>query len=141
MGNGLVEGHYSKRTFNPDKAGGFILDLSWENAEITKDGIDVVKKHLSRFDDVTANRKMIKRLEDIETGKLEITDWDKRFYTHEKREYERYTTLGVEDGVHIEDVYNDAHTATLEDFKLSEFDKNGVDNIYHPSIPEIDFHF
>ena len=142
IGNGLVEGHYSKRPFNPDKAGGFILDLSWENAEITKDGIDVVKKHLGRFEDVVANRKMIKRLEDIETGKLEITDWDKRFYTHEKREYERYRDLGYENIKHInipEEIYNNAHSATLEDYKLFEFDKDNKRNLYHPGIEDIDF--
>ncbi|CAI9680502.1 hypothetical protein [Elizabethkingia anophelis] len=142
IGNGLVEGHYSKRPFNPDKAGGFILDLSWENAEITKDGIDIVKKHLDRFEDVVANRKMIKRLEDIETGKLEITDWDKRFYTHEKREYERYRDLGYENIKHInipEEIYNNAHSATLEDYKLFEFDKDNKRNLYHPSIEDIDF--
>ncbi len=57
------------------------------------------------------------------------------------REYERYKALGIEDGVHSEEVYNDAHTATSENFKLSEYDENGIDQIYHPSIPEIDFLF
>ncbi len=141
LGKGSIIGKYSKRPFNPENAGGPILKLKWTKAKITKEGIEIVKKHLSRFESTRANKKMIERLEKIEKKEIEITDWDKRFYTHELREYERYQNLGVKDGVHLEEVYNDAHTATLEDFKLSEFDENGVDNIYHPSIPEIDFHF
>jgi len=141
IGKGIVIGKYSKRPFNPESAGGPILNLKWNRAKITREGIEIVKKHLSRFDSVTANKKMIERLEQIDRREIEITDWDRRFYTHELREYERYQNIGIKDGVNVEEVYNDAHTATLEDFRLSEFDKNGVDNIYHPSIPEIDFHF
>ncbi len=84
---------------------------------------------------------MIKRLEDIEAGNIEITDWDKRFYTHELREYERYKNLGVEDGFSSTEIWENTHTATLEDFKLSDLDEFGKENLYHPNIEEIDFHF
>jgi len=63
---------------------------------------------------------MVDRLEKILKGQLEATDIDKRFYTHEIRELERYRALGVPDGVKDEDVWNNAHTATLEDYKVDE---------------------
>lgn len=59
----------------------------------------MVKAHLARFESVEANRKMINRLEKIKDGEIKPTDWDKRFYTHEIREYRRYKNLGIEDGV------------------------------------------
>ena len=71
---------------------------------------------------------MIDRLEKILSGQLQVTDTDKRFYTHEMRELERYRALGVPDGVEDKSVWNDAHTATLEDYKINE--KN--DSLYTP---------
>jgi hypothetical protein len=143
LGIGEVTGKYSKRDFNPKKAGGPILNLSWKNAEITKDGIEVVKKHLSRFEDVPANQKMIARLEKIEKKEISITDFDKRFYTHELREYERYKILGFEDiknELIPDEVYNNAHSATLEDYKIYELDENRNSILYHPDIDQrLDF--
>ncbi len=144
LGIGEIIGEYSKRAFNPEKAGGKILNLFWQDAKITKDGIAIVKKHISRFDDVAANRKMIERLEKIEKGELQITDWDKRFYTHETREFERYKNLGYENTKNDlipDEVWNDAHSATLEDYKLFELDSEGQLNLYHPDIKDIDFHY
>lgn len=86
----IVNGKYSKRDFDINNCGGKILNLKWKNAKITKDGIAIVKKHLSRFEEVPANIKMVKRLEEIEANKIKITDYDKRFYTHEIRESERF---------------------------------------------------
>ena len=63
-------------------------------------------------------------------GRYLIAIEDKRFYSHEIREYRRYKNLGIEDKINIEDVYDNAYSATLEDFKLSEYDKIGNDNIY-----------
>jgi len=62
---------------------------------------------------------MIDRLEKILGGEFEATDIDRRFYTHEVRELERYRALGVPDGVEDKKVWNDAHTATLEDYKIN----------------------
>lgn len=144
LGKGEVIGKYSKRPFNPDKAGGKILNLSWKNAEITKEGIEIVKKHLSRFEDIQCNRSMIKRLEDIISGDLKATDWDKRFYTHEMREFQRYKALGHETTIQEKipdggDVWNNTHTATLEDYRITDQDNFGQSNLYHPEISDIDF--
>ncbi|WP_159873993.1 MULTISPECIES: pyocin [unclassified Raoultella] len=64
---------------------------------------------------------MIDRLEKILNGQLKATDIDKRFYTHEIRELERYRNLSVKDGTlppNEAEVWNNTHTATLEDYKL-----------------------
>lgn len=139
----LVLGKYSKRTFDINNCGGKILNLTWGNAKITKEGIEIVKKHLSRFEDVPANRKMIKRLEEIANGKLEITDWDKRFFTHETREFDRFKNLRHENTYFTElpkDLYDNAHSATLEDFKIYELNEQRQSILYHPEInQEIDF--
>jgi hypothetical protein len=69
---------------------------------------------------------MIDRLGKIVTGELAVTDTDKRYYTHEIRELERYRALGVADGETPEgddaasEVWNDAHTGTLEDYQLDD---------------------
>ena len=141
LGKGEITGKYSNRPFNPDMAGGKILNLSWKNVEITKEGIEIVKKHLIRFGDVLANKKMITRLEKIEAKEIPITDFDKRFYTHEIREYERYKALGVDDGVDPGyDLWNNAHTATLEDYKISERLQDNTSSLYHPDIKQEDFY-
>ncbi|HEX9981610.1 MAG TPA: hypothetical protein VGB50_13700 [Flavobacterium sp.] len=69
-GFGVIVGKYSGREFNPANAGGPILNLRWKNTKIDAQGLEIVKKHLSRFDDVSANRKMVARLEKILQGKL-----------------------------------------------------------------------
>ena len=131
LGTGITKGKYSGRDFDPSKAGGEILNLDWKSAKIQSSGIDVVKKHLSRFDHDDANVKMVDRLKKISEGKMKATDYDKRFYTHEIREYERYKALGVKDGVDPGyDIWNDAHTGTLEDFKIDEL----KEPLYHPDV-------
>ena len=139
----IITGRYSKREFDINNCGGKILNLKWKNARITKDGIAIVKKHLSRFEEIPANIKMIKRLEEIEANKIKITDYDKRFYTHEIREFERFKKLGHEN-THItklpKNLYDDAHSATLEDFKIYELNEQRQSILYHTEInQEIDF--
>ncbi len=56
------------------------------------------------------------------------------FYTHELREFVRYRNLGYETGVPVDPdeamrLWNNAHTSTLEDYRLSE----GRGVLYHPS--------
>jgi hypothetical protein len=140
-GFGSIIGKYSKRPFNPESAGGEILSLSWTFAKVSREGLDVVIKHVARFEVDIANKAMIERLEKILKGELKPTDYDLRFYTHEIREYERYKALGFE---HLPDnqipdayyVWNDTHTATLEDYKLSDFlDEAMTDHSLYP--PEI----
>ncbi|WP_433770145.1 S-type pyocin domain-containing protein [Pseudomonas putida] len=118
-----TRGKYSGRLFNPAKAGGQILDLNWTNATVTQVGVDLVKLHTGRFGPSDANAIMIERLEKILQGKLVVTAIDKRFYTHELRELERFRALGVADGVKPNDqgvTWNNAHAATLEDYKLKD---------------------
>ncbi len=114
-----TRGEHSGRMYNPDKAGGPAQSLDWTTASVTQDGIDLVKLHTGRFGPSDANAIMIDRLEKIFRGELAMTDTDKRFYTHELRELERYRALGVVDGAQG-DVWNNAHTATLEDYKINE---------------------
>ncbi|WP_449489560.1 S-type pyocin domain-containing protein [Yersinia pseudotuberculosis] len=125
-GKTTAKGKYSGRDFNPDKAGGPIKNLDWKEIKIRGEGVDEVKLHTRRFGELEDNKLMIERLEKILTNKLTATatatatDIDKRFYTHEIRELERYRMLGIPDDVNDKSVWNDAHTATLEDFKINE---------------------
>ena len=71
---------------------------------------------------------------------FEITDFDKRFYTHELTEFDRFKKLGFENQ-NINDipewVWDNAHAASLEDFALHELtDFNGetIRSLYHPSV-------
>ena len=139
LGIGEIIGKYSKRAFNPEKAGGKILNLFWQDAKITKDGIAIVKKHLSRFEVDDWNTRMIERIEKIEKGELQITDFDKRFFTHETREFERYKTLGHENTKNdlIPGVWENTHAATLEDYEvyeLIEYEGKKVHSLYHPEV-------
>lgn len=72
---------------------------------------------------------MIERLEKILAGEITITDYDKRFYTHETRELERYRALGVPDGANDLITWNNTHTAILEDYKINE----KIDFLYAPA--------
>ena len=136
----LVVGKYSKRTFDINNCGGKILNLTWHDAKITNEGIEIVKKHLSRLEYDEWNIRMIERLKKIENGKISITDFDKRFYTHETREFERYKLLGFEntDFKNIPDeVWDNAHAATLEDYKLHEkmkFEDKEIYSLFHPYV-------
>ena len=117
-----AKGKYSGREYNKDKAGGPIQNLDWKTATIDRAGVDKVKLHTGRFGESPDNKVRIDRLEKILKGELQPTDTDKRFYTHEIRELERYRSVGVPDGVSPDDdgaTWNNTHTATLEDYKLS----------------------
>lgn len=118
-----ARGQYSGRDYNTDKAGGPVQNLDWKGATIDRDGVDRVKLHAGRFAESDANNVMIDRLEKILKGELQPTDTDKRFYTHELRELERYRNLGIKDGTIPDnqgEVWNNTHTATLEDYKINE---------------------
>jgi hypothetical protein len=116
-----VKGRFSGRYYNPEQAGGPIVYLNWRIAVISRKGIDTVRLHTARFEQSDANDIMIERLDRIFNGHLEITDTDLRYYTHEIRELERYRALGYSDDISPPDnspVWNNAHTATLEDYQL-----------------------
>ena len=131
-----TRGTYSGRPYNPAKAGGPTLDLEWTGASVTQEGLELVKLHRGRFGASDGNAVMIDRLRKIIEGELAITDTDKRYYTHELRELERYRALGVPDGVRPEDdfIWNDTHTATLEDYKLGD----NIELLYTPEALEAD---
>jgi hypothetical protein len=75
---------------------------------------------------------MIDRLHRISTGEIQATDVDRNFYAHELRESTRYSRAGWSTGVPADEkirfsLWNDAHTATLEEYGL-----NGENDLYHP---------
>ncbi|MBI6183678.1 S-type pyocin domain-containing protein [Serratia proteamaculans] len=118
-----AKGEHSGRDYNTEKAGGPIQNLDWKTAKIDRAGVDKVKLHTGRFGESADNKVMVDRLEKILKGDLAPTDTDKRFYTHEIRELERYRNLGVKDGERPKnraEVWNNTHTATLEDYKINE---------------------
>lgn len=116
-----VKGEYSGRHFDPDDAGGSIIKKDWNVVTIDQSGIDDVTTHLSRFEDIDGdNAFMIDRLNKIKNGEISVTDYDKRFYTHELEEYRRFKNKGIADGINDEDFYYNAHTASLEAYSINE---------------------
>lgn len=135
-GLGDAIGKFSGRRFDPDNCGGPILGITWQDATITAQGIATVQKHVGRHGEDPENEAMLSCLHKINQGNLPATDWDKRFYTHELREYERYRAMGIADGVDPgREAWNNAHTTTLEDFGLADYSSiDGKHNLYHPEI-------
>jgi hypothetical protein len=130
-----ARGPASGRPFNPDAAGGPIRNLYTASIRITQRGVDAVVKHLARFGPDEANTYMINRLRAIASGEIEPTASDLNFYSHELREYVRYRNLGWPEGQPADpeaarELWNDAHTATLEDYGLRE----GPGVLYHPEV-------
>lgn len=128
-----VRGCASWRQFDPHNAGGLIRQLSSERVRITSRGVDVVERHVSRFGPDRANAVMIERLRTIADERVEPTPVDRGFYTHELREYVRYRILGYESGTPTDPeaahtLWNNAHTATLEDYGLPATPSA----LYHP---------
>jgi hypothetical protein len=126
-----VKGAASGRDFDPDLAGGQIRRLSAGRVRVTDRGIDVIERHLARFGTNPPNQAMIRRLRSIAAGRTPPTRFDLNFYTHELREFVRYRRLGWQSGEPSDtdaayDLWNHAHTATLEDYALRD------DEIYHP---------
>ena len=86
----IEKGAKSGRPFNPSKAGGTILNLSYQNVKITDKGVALVEAHVRRFNPVgEAELRMIERLRGITTQTLVAEPVDLRFYTHELPEYLR----------------------------------------------------
>lgn len=139
----MIEGPHSQRDFDINNCGGPILDLSWKEAKFSKEGLDTIKKHLGRLEQDEWNVRMIERIDDILSGKIKPTDFDRRFYTHEIREFERYKALGFEHDNFLdipEQVWENAHAATLEDYGLHEimiYEGEKIRSLYHPDIQKI----
>ena len=131
-----ARGTISGRPFDPEKAGGPIENLTTDGVNITHEGIAIVEKHTSRFGDDPGNEFMINRLKKIADGEIPHEQVDLNYYTHECREYQRYCKLGWEtgapaDNIEAHDLWNNTHTATLEDYRL----KGTVEDLYHPDAP------
>lgn len=128
-----ARGPASGREFNPEAAGGPIRQLDAGEARITSEGVQRTAAHLHRFAGESPleapEKAMLDRLTSIAGGNMEPTSYDLNFYTHELDEAARYAQLGFgpESGVDLGsptmyDVWNDVHTAALEDYGISGAD-------------------
>jgi len=129
---GTHVGSSSNRPFFPDEIGIPIEPRSTAGVNVTPDGIDAARGHLARFGPDAANEVMLDRLDNIAQGRLQATPADLNFYTHELRELERYEALGYPKGAPADAnaahrLWNNTHTATLEEYGLTDAD------LYHPS--------
>jgi len=116
-----------------------IRNLSYANIRVTHKGIAVVERHLSRFENDPGNAIMVNRLKAIASGKLQITEHDKAYYSHELREYVRYRNAGWEsgqpqgktDGLNNSFIFwQEHHYNTLKDYNIDP--KNSERLLYHP---------
>ena len=134
-----ARGPASGREFDPEAAGGPIQQLDAGKARITNEGVQEVTAHLQRFTGggslQAPEQGMLDRLASIAAGDIEPTSYDLNFFTHELDEASRYAQLGFgpESGVDLGraemyEVWNDVHTATLEDYGISDAD------LFHPGL-------
>jgi len=70
---------------------------------------------------------MLDRLASIAAGDMKPTSYDLNFYTHELDKADRYAKLGLRPGSGADlpemyDVWNNVHTAALEDYGISGAD-------------------
>jgi hypothetical protein len=128
-----ARGPASGREFDPEAAGGPIQQLEAGKARITSEGVQEATAHLQRFTGGGAlegpEQAMLDRLTSIAAGDTKPTSYDLNFYTHELDEAARYAQLGLgpESGVDLGsptmyEVWNDVHTAALEDYRISGAD-------------------
>ena len=128
-----ARGPISGREFDPAVAGGPIRQLATDRIRITNPGITVVEQHVARFGFDPANQVMLERLREITAGRLQPTEADLNFYAHELREFVRYRRQGFPTSAGDDyDLWNNAHTAALEDYGLKELDADGNRNLFHP---------
>src|ERR1700722_13829558 len=128
-----ARGPASGREFDPEAAGGPIQQLDAGKACISSEGVQEVAAHLQRFTGGgpldAPEQGMLDRLTSITADDMEPTAYDLNFYTHELDEAGRYAKLGFgpESGADLGspdmyDVWNDVHTAALEDYRISGAD-------------------
>ena len=82
---------------------------------------------------------MLSRLRRISAGEIPATDHDRAFYSHELRESVRYRRMGWPTGQPLDadasyELWNNTHTATLEDYRLRERLPNGDWALFHPDV-------
>jgi hypothetical protein len=128
-------GPISGRPFDAANAGGAIRNLTTDRIRITHRGIDYTERHLARFGPDAPNQLMVQRLRNIADGMLRPIQYDLNFYSHELRESVRYRRLGHPTGAGDNyALWNNAHTGSLEDYWLPDFDANGNRTLYHPDV-------
>ncbi len=121
----------SRRSELPPRGHQEPLDAS--GANITDEGVSAVAADLQRFAGggtlEAPEQGMLDRLASIAAGDVDPTSYDLNFYTHELNEAGRYAQLGYgpESGVDLGspkmyDVWNNVHTAALEDYGISGSD-------------------
>ena len=134
-----ARGPASGREFDPEAAGGPIRQLDARKARITGEGVQEVTTHLQRFTGSGSlqvpEQGMVDRLRSIAAGDMEPESYDLNFYTHELDEADRYAQLGFGPGSGVDlgssemyEVWNDVHTAALEDYGISDR------NLFHPRL-------
>jgi hypothetical protein len=134
-----ARGPASGREFDPEAAGGPIQQLDAGKARITSEGVQEVAAHLRRFTGGGSldapEQGMLDRLASIAAGDMKLTSYDLNFFTHELDEADRYAQLGFapESGVDLGradmyEVWNDVHTAALEDYGI-----RGAD-LFYPGL-------
>ncbi len=87
----------------------------------TKEGLDIIEKHLSGDMQADYNDAMIERIKNILKERGELTGPDAEFYRHEIEET-RLMNQGMD--------YDTAHGAALDKYGVTEFD------LYHPDVIE-----
>ncbi|WP_244858248.1 hypothetical protein [Pseudomonas sp. PP3] len=90
---------------------------------IDKETMEQLCLHLRRKTRSNPDTIMVGRLERILQGALEMTDTDRRFYVHTLRMVERFRAMGIADDFIPKSnpsIWNNVHTAALEDLKLSD---------------------
>jgi hypothetical protein len=108
------------RPFDPGGAGGPIRHLRRGGIRITPRGVAIVDQHLARFGPDDVDRPMLGRLRRIASGGMDVTPTDRTFYTHQLRVFVRYRRLGHATGDPGYEVWNNVHTAALEDYGVRE---------------------
>lgn len=109
--------------------------MSINDVKVTKAGVAKIKSHLSRpeLDYDLANDVMVRRLENIVSGKTTATSQDLYFYTHEIRELYLMKFNGMN--------YNDAHEKSLLDYGI-DYKKGYQNTIYtKPALDAGDGYF
>ncbi len=76
----IEKGAKSGRPFSPSKAGGKILNLSYQNVKTTDKSVGLVEAHVRRFNPVgEAELRMVERLRGIATQTLVAEPVDLRY--------------------------------------------------------------
>ena len=134
-----ARGPASGREFDPESAGGPIQQLDASRARITNEGVQEVAAHLRRFTGggslEAPEQGMLDRLTSIAASDMAPTSYDLNFFTHELDEASRYAKLGFGPDSDVDlgsaemyDVWNDVHTAALEDYGI-----RGAD-LFYPGL-------